>query len=167
MARAYFNETQRFRQWWIWIIIFISIGTYAFAIISSFTSEQEKKATDDLILIAVSIIPILLVVMLFSLRLVTKIRNDGVYVQFKPLQFKQKHILPKDIKSFEVRKYRPLFEYGGWGIRAGGRKYGKAYNVSGNIGLQLYLANGKKLLIGTKHPKQIQKAMEALMSVDG
>jgi hypothetical protein len=164
MARAYFNEIQRFRQWWIWLIIVISIGTYAFAIISSFTSAEENKATDDIILIAISIIPVLLVVMFFSLRLVTRIRNDGVYVQFKPLQIKPKHIHPGDIKSFEIRRYRPLTEYGGWGIRAGGRKYGKAYNVSGNIGLQLYLSNGKKLLIGTQHPTRIQKAMESLVA---
>ena len=166
MTRAYFNETQRFRQWWIWLIIVVSIGTYVFAVFSSFTSEQEKKATDDIILIAVSIIPVLLVVMFFSLRLVTRIRNDGVFVQFKPFQFKPKHIRPEDIKTFEIRKYKPLLEYGGWGIRAGGKKYGKAYNVSGNLGLQLYLANGKKLLIGTQHPKQIRKAMENLMQAD-
>lgn len=165
MARAYFNETQRFRQWWIWLIIFISIGTYAYAVIASLTSPVDKKASDDMILFAVSIVPVALVVLLFTLRLTTKIRKEGIYVQFKPLQFKQKHIKPEEIRSWEVRKYRPLMEYGGWGLRSGGRKYGKAYNVSGNMGLQLYLADGKKLLIGTQKPMEVQKAMEAMMGV--
>jgi hypothetical protein len=31
------------------------------------------------------------------------------------------------------------------------------------MGLQLYLENGKKLLIGTQKPQEIQKAMEALL----
>jgi len=105
----------------------------------------------------------MLIVLLLTLRLVTRIRPDGVYVQFKPLQFKEKHISKEKIKSFELRKYRPIAEYGGWGIRTGGKKYGKAYNVSGKMGLQLYLEDGKKLLIGTQKPREVQKAMEALL----
>ena len=58
-----------------------------------------------------------------------------------------------------------MMEYGGYGMRSGSRKYGKAYNVSGKTGLQLYLSNGKKLLIGTQNPRQAQKAMEAMMGL--
>ena len=163
MARAYFNETQKFRQWWIWMIIFITVISWGYALISSLQAEKADKASDDLVLILTSAIPVLLIVLLMVLRLVTRIRSEGVYVQFKPLQFKEKFIPKEEIKSFEVRKYKALFEYGGWGLRSGGRKYGKAYNVSGNMGLQLYLANGKKLLIGTQKPSEIQKAMEALL----
>ena len=86
-----------------------------------------------------------------------------MYFQFKPFHLKEKHIKPDDINSFEVRKYKPIAEYGGWGIRAGGRKAGRAYNVSGNMGLQLYLKNNKKILIGTQKPGEIRKAMEAMM----
>lgn len=163
MTRAYFNETQKFRQWWIWLIILLTIVSWGYALISSLQAEKPDKATDDLVLILTSIIPVLLIVLLLVLRLVTKIRKEGVYVQFKPLQFKEKFISKEEIKSFEVRQYKPLAEYGGWGIRVGRSKFGKAYNVSGNMGLQLYLENGKKLLIGTQKPKEIQKAMEALM----
>jgi len=163
MARAYFNETQRFRQWWIYLIILFTIVSWGYAVIVSFQSEEPQKASEDYVLILTSIIPIALILLLFSLRLVTKIRSDGIYVRFKPLQLKEKHIRPEEIKTFEVRKYKPLTEYGGWGIRTGGKKYGKAYNVSGNMGLQLYLANGKKLLIGTLKAREVQKAMEAMM----
>ncbi len=163
MARAYFNETQRFRQWWIYLIIVITIVSWGYAFISSLHAEGPDKATDDYILILTSLVPVLLILLMLSLRLVTKIRNDGLYVQFKPLQFKEKHIKPDEINSFEVRKYKPLMEYGGWGIRAGGKKYGKAYNVSGNMGLQLYLKNGKKLLIGTHKPREVEKAMKEML----
>ncbi len=163
MARAYFNETQRFRQWWIYLIILFTIVSWGYAVIVSFQSEEPQKASEDYVLILTSIIPIALILLLFSLKLVTKIRNDGIYVRFKPLQLKEKHIRPEEIKTFEVRKYKPLTEYGGWGIRTGGKKYGKAYNVSGNMGLQLYLANGKKLLIGTLKAREVQKAMKAMM----
>jgi len=170
MARAYFNETQRFRQWWIYLIIVITIVSWGYAFIASLRATESEKATDDLILIATGIIPVLLIILLISLRLVTRIRNDGIYYRFKPLQFREKHIRPEEVKSYEVRKYKPLTEYGGWGLRSGMRtglhRSGKAYNVSGNIGLQLYLENGKKLLIGTQKPRQIEKAMKEMMLED-
>jgi len=166
MAKAYFNETQRFRQWWIFLIIALSITAWGYAFVMSIQAEKPDKAADDLVMILTGFIPILLVLLLISLRLVTKIRNEGIYFQFKPLQWKVKHIKPEEIERFEVRKYKPIAEYGGWGIRHSARKSGRAYNVSGNMGLQLYLKNGKKLLIGTKDTRGIQKAMEDMMSVD-
>ncbi|TBV28449.1 hypothetical protein DMZ43_00440 [Meridianimaribacter sp. CL38] len=61
----------------------------------------------------------------------------------------------KSINNAYVRTYEPISEYGGWGIKGGWNKSkGKAINVSGTIGIQLELADGKKLLIGTK--KQIE-----------
>jgi len=47
-----------------------------------------------------------------------------------------------------VRKYKPLLEYGGYGIRGFGNN--RALNISGNTGLQLVFKDGRKLLIGTK-----------------
>jgi hypothetical protein len=166
MSKAYFNETQRFRQPWIWLIVAITILAWGYAVISSlFESQAADKPAPDLVLIFVSIIPITLVILIIKLRLETRIRPDGIYFQFKPLQFKEKHIPPEAINSYEVREYKPIAEYGGWGIRAGGKKSGKAYNVSGNLGLQLYLKDGKKLLIGTQKPAEIRKAMEDLFGL--
>lgn len=42
-------------------------------------------------------------------------------------------------------------------------KKGKAYNVSGNLGLTLYLVDGKKLLIGTRRLQAISYAMDNMM----
>ena len=38
--------------------------------------------------------------------------------------------------------------------------------VSGKIGLQLYLKNGAKLLIGTQKKQAIEYAMEKLMNIE-
>ncbi len=45
----------------------------------------------------------------------------------------------------------------GWG------KSGSAFNVKGNIGLQLYLKNGKKVLFGTQRPDALKRAMDKMM----
>ena len=65
----------------------------------------------------------------------------------------------KELKGYKVRAYRPILEYGGWGIRFGLK--GKAYNVSGNRGVQLELTNGKRLLIGSQRPEELWQAIQA------
>ena len=53
-----------------------------------------------------------------------------------------------EVQDVEIRKFKPISEYGGWGIRYG--KSGKAIIISGGEGLQLSLKSGKKILIGIK-----------------
>lgn len=62
-----------------------------------------------------------------------------------------------------MRLYRPIKEFGGWGMRtAFNGKNGKAYNVSGNVGIQLELKNGSKTLLGTQKGKEAKSANESL-----
>jgi len=100
----------------------------------------------------------------FSLKLEVSIDQEGVHYRFFPLIIKNKLISTVEIQRFEIRKYKPIIEYGGWGVRRGfGRKWQRAYNVSGNIGLQLYLTNGKKVLFGTQKPQAILHAMNEII----
>ena len=52
-------------------------------------------------------------------------------------------------------------DYSGLGIRHG--RKGKAYNVSGNRGVQLGLSNGKQLMIGTQRPEELAEALSLVM----
>jgi uncharacterized protein YlzI (FlbEa/FlbD family) len=54
-----------------------------------------------------------------------------------------------------------LGEYGGWGLRYSfNKKRGNAINVSGDIGIQLTLTNGKKLLIGTQKKEAVNRVLK-------
>ena len=64
-------------------------------------------------------------------------------------------------KSF-VRQYSPIAEYGGWGLRYGFLGKGKAFNVSGDKGLQLEFMDNKKLLIGTSKPDELTEALKRI-----
>ena len=63
------------------------------------------------------------------------------------------------MKQYEVRTYRPIREYGGYGIRYSSK--GKAYNVSGDRGVQIELLNGERLLIGSQRADELWRAIQA------
>jgi hypothetical protein len=93
----------------------------------------------------------------YKMKLLTEVKEDGVYINFVPLSRQVMRF--EDIVTCEVRTYRPLREYGGWGVRYG--RAGKAYNVSGNRGVQLKLSSGKGLLIGSQRPEELAQAIQA------
>ena len=91
-------------------------------------------------------------------RLITRIDKFGIAFRFIPFQLKFKAISWNEIERFEVRKYKPLSEFGGWGIKYG--KKGKVYNVDGDKGLQLYLKTGKQILIGTQKADELNEFLK-------
>ena len=163
-----FKETQRFNQWWLIILVvaIISILIYSFV-------EEYKDAGDNLNNVQlISMIfsgGLLLIVFLliFSLRLKTKIDENGLSYQFSPIQLKPRIIAWSDLAKCYVRKYSPISEYGGWGIRGvqrkgfwDFRKRGMAYNVKGDMGIQLIFKDEGKLLIGTQNPEKAEMVIK-------
>jgi hypothetical protein len=93
-------------------------------------------------------------------KMVTQIRNDGIYVRFPPFQPGYKKILYKDVKQIYLRKYNAVSEYMGWGIRTG--PMGRAYIVAGDIGIQIVLKNNYKILIGTQQSEKVDAILKAM-----
>ncbi|MHC4842183.1 MAG: DUF6141 family protein [Planctomycetota bacterium] len=126
-------------------------------------SEQTSSMLSISMLIIFGIlIPIAIPTLFMILKLETVVRSDGLYVRFFPLHLHFKKFTFDDISDYFVRIYKPLLEYGGWGIRCGFGKSGKAYNVKGNKGLQLVFKNDKRLLIGSQKPERLLEAMNSI-----
>lgn len=165
MLRIYFREVQRFNQFWIWLILAVVVGIWLWGIIQQVLLGEPfgNNPVSDLGLFLIGFIVLIPVVLIFSIKMVTEIRKDGIYYKMAPLM-KFKHIKPDEIKSWMVRNYSPIREFGGWGIRFSMSNLGgKAINVKGRDGLQLELESGKRLLLGTQKPKDIEKAMTKMM----
>ncbi len=111
---------------------------------------------------------IVLTILFFKMHLETQIQADGIYFKYPPMISKKRFISKAEIANYEVRKYNPMREYGGHGIKKGRRikHTGKAFTVSGRYGLQLYLTNGQKILIGTQRKEALKHAMEKMMNKD-
>jgi hypothetical protein len=172
MERSYFSEEQRHDQWWLWTILIVSITAgivpFLYGIYSQEVLERpfgnEPISTKGLIVICIGMTLFMGLILLFVARsrLKTKIDKDGFWYCYPPLSRKWKKISREEIERFEIRTIRPNREYGGYGIHRN-PKFGTAYIVSGKIGLQLYLKNGKKVLIGTQKKQAITSAMEKMM----
>jgi hypothetical protein len=166
-----FREEQRFRQLWVWLLILPlsagMIGFFAWAVVEQLVRGHPvgNQPMSDLMLMIVG--PLLIALMagllwlMWAARLVTEVRDDGIYIRFFPFHRDFHGFLWDEIESFEVRTYRPVLEYGGWGIRFGSG--GKAYNVSGNRGLQLTLGGSRsgRVLIGSQRPDELALAVES------
>lgn len=168
MNKVLFKEEQQFRQWWH--IVLILAATVPAMIMCIYTLYQQNivdaqvgdSTAPNVVMIIVFIALGVVLWVYFSLKLEVWIDQDGIHYRFSPLIFKNRFISKVEIQRYEIRKYSPIFDYGGWGIKKR-FKWGKAYNVSGNIGLQLYLTNGKKVLFGTQRSQAIRYAMEEMM----
>jgi hypothetical protein len=156
-----FSESQRFRQWWMWTILFIAfLVPLGFGCYNWYLHGFEKQWLYGLSVTVIG--PILILVLLRVIKLETKIDHTGVYYCFAPFQRKLSLKPWDEVAKAYVREYKPIREFGGWGIRISLRN-GAAYNISGNMGLQLVMKNGKKLLIGTQQPNEINELLLTLV----
>jgi uncharacterized protein DUF6141 len=157
-----FREVQRFRQWWLWLVIIFGPLTIWYSTYRRFILGEHygNRAPDGLRVALWLLIGIGLPLLFYSARLITEVRTDGIYIRFFPFHFSFLRFAFDSIKVYEARTYSPIGEYGGWGIRYGWN--GKAYNVNGNQGVQLELTNGKRILIGTQHPLDFMSALRSL-----
>ena len=100
---------------------------------------------------------------LYLCNLQTELREDAFYYRFFPFQLKRHSILRSEIAKIYVRKYSPLKEFGGWGIRWG-RNGSNAFNTKGNMGVQIELTSGKSILFGTQKPEEWEKVIKEMFA---
>jgi hypothetical protein len=157
---SYFREEQYFRHSWVMIIIMgISIWFwYIFyvQVVRGVPFGQHPMPT-PLLLIFWFLLGLGLPILFYFMKLITEVREDGIQLRFVPFFRKYKKFPWEEIHSYHIRKYRPIREYGGWGIRRG--LGGRAYNIRGNTGMQLELEFTGKLLIGTQKPEKFLEAV--------
>jgi len=159
-----FTERQKFKQWWLWLLLLGINGLLLFGVFKQVIGGQQfgDKPMSNAGLLATTGLMILLTLLFVNFRLDTNIKKDGIYVRFFPVHLKFKHYSWDTLTKSFVRQYSPLIEYGGWGLRLGLFGKGTAFNVSGDKGLQLEFTNNKKLLIGTNKPDELTETLNKI-----
>ena len=138
-----YREVQRFRQWWLWTLL-------------------GGIALPMLLLGPVSWLGLVIVgavaTFLYSLRLETEVRTEGISLKMWPLHWSARRISWSENDQYELRTHRPLHEFGGWGIRWAPGKL--AYNVSGNQGVWIQRTNERSILIGSQRVEEFVTAID-------
>ena len=156
-----FKEEQRFTQLWLIVLIGVSMIVPLGIIITTYIKEPDSFSTLEFI----AILGIMAVAsgIIFIFKLSSRIDEQGFHYKFFPFHRTFKLIAWHEVQSAYLRNYDAISEYGGWGLKGGAlwnRSKGTAINVSGDIGIQLELKNGKKVLIGTQKQHDAQAVLE-------
>lgn len=165
-SKILFKEEQKFSTPWIFLVIF---PVLAMVIFFAKYNDWEAGENDDMLGLALLggimfVMMVGLTILFYSMKLTTQIKSDGIFIKYYPLMSKERFYSKAEIEKYEIRKFNPKREYGGHGAKRGKRRSGKAYTVSGRLGLQLFFSNGEKVLIGTQRKEAIKYAMEKMMN---
>ncbi len=175
--KVQFKEEQRYKKP---RIRYIMTAVVAFLLLdiafllSRVLGEQRAGGEDErtALLIAAAALVLftgIFIVIFSRLKMITTVTDNGIRVSYPPILRKAKIIRKEEIARFEIREYKAIKEFGGWGIKTRHRlirtrKYGKAITAYGKTGLQLYLSNGKRLLIGTQRGESLRYAVDKMMA---
>ena len=158
MMTARFHEEQAMRQWWLLLLIggvaaLQWWGFYQQIILG--IPWGSNPGPDWLVILFWLLVGIGLPLLFLYSRLIVTVDEEAVLIHFRP--FTQCTISYTDIISVEARTYSPMREYGGWGLRGWGKR--RAYNVSGNRGVELALTDGSRIMIGSQRADELYQAI--------
>ena len=162
-----FFEQQKFRQRWVWLLVLGSLAPVVGGVVYGFVQQivfgvtfGDRPMSDGALIattIGTLIFAALVIQLLRSCVLTTRVDAQGVHVRFAPFHRRERHMPFGEIATAEAVTYKPIADYGGWGLRCGPK--GRAYNVSGNRGVLLTFGDGKTLLIGSRCADDLARAI--------
>jgi hypothetical protein len=115
--------------------------------------EETQTFSPWLYAVAAFVLAILAAVA--TMRQTTRVTGDAVTVRFGV--FYKTRIPLSEVRQAEAVVYRPIADYGGWGIRGFRRK--RALNARGDRGVLLTKADGSTVLIGSQKPRELLEAL--------
>ncbi|MGB5368800.1 MAG: hypothetical protein WBN18_00065 [Flavobacteriaceae bacterium] len=153
-----FEERQKFGNIFLWVLTVFVMAVPLFGIIQQIFLKTPfgNNPMSDVGLIVFALGMLAFCIFFWSMTLITKIDAKAISVRYVP--FFNKQFKWEDIDKAEIIKYR----FVGFGIRLS-FKYGTVYNIKGNQGMALHLKDGKKYLIGTQKPGELQKTIDSFL----
>ena len=155
-----FSESQKFRQWWLWFLMFsVALvplyGAYSQLILGK-PFGTNPMTDNQLLILTFAVFGV--IYLLYSSDLRTEIDKNEIRMHYFPVY--KRTIQWSEVDHAEVKNYGYV---GGWGIRLWTR-HGTVYNVRGNEGLAIRLKSGKRLVIGTQKAEELKRAIHNIRS---
>jgi hypothetical protein len=157
-----YREVNSRKPSWIWPLMILIIAMMWYGFFEQIVSGRpfgNNPGPDWLIWVTWLLAGIGLPVFLFVARVIVTVSEDEIIIRWFPLWTRRVPL--SDVEQCEVRKYNPILDYGGWGIRYAGKDRGWAYTLSGNHGVFVRTASGKNVMIGSETPQRLAAAIDA------
>ena len=154
-----YSETQRARQWWIWLLVAVGVLFVAWMFTEQILLGHpvgNNPAPDGVVWLITILVGIGMPLLAYSVHLTTEIRSDRLVVRLVPVW--RRTIMFGDIVNCAPCTYHPILHYGGWGVRYGIGQ-GMCYTLYGHLGVRVELNNGKRVLIGSQRPEELAAAI--------
>ncbi len=158
-----FAEVQKFRQWWLWLILILAAMPLAGILIYQLATGQpvgNKPASNMVLVILVVFISLPMLLGFYFIKLFTVIDTESIYYGFGIGTGNLNEIRITDIQSMEVIPYR----VNGIGMRLSD-EFGTVYNTTGGMGLFIINNKGTKIVIGTQQPEEMKVAIDKMRKV--
>lgn len=150
----------------VWVCFLGGGGSVLWQVLRVLTgSEVPDGGPRELATLVVTGVVILLIPVLFHVvigALIVEVTDEAILLRLGRPGLIKKRIPFDDITSMEPVTYRPIREFGGWGVRFGGG--GKsAWATRGNRALVIGLKDGKKVYVGSDKPEHLQSRISAVV----
>jgi hypothetical protein len=153
-----FEETQYLR-WWLNAIMAGGCVLLGGALMA--TALAEGSSMSPAIAVPLLVLLLLVGIILLFFRMTTTVYRDRIVVRFGWTNLVRFTIPLAEVKSCRPVTYRPLLEFGGWGIRLGW-KGRRAYSMRGNRAAEV-VTTRRTILIGSDVPEQLCAAVNSLL----
>jgi uncharacterized protein with PQ loop repeat len=158
-----FKSVQKCKQPFMWIIVigialFLWYSVYQQIILGN---PIGNNPAPNLVLIVIwLVIGIGFPLVLYSMKLIIKIDSENFSFRLFPLHFRMHSYRLANIETMEVVTYRPILDFGGWGIRWG--RKGKGYIISGKKGVKVHFRTGRPVYFSSDEPEEVVRAYEEM-----
>lgn len=151
-----FVEEQRFGQ--RWVVLAVAVGALAgwLPLILLLAGDDADGTPLWLAWLLAIVVGIGLPLLFLLNRLRFEVWDDRVVIRYRPITTRT--IAFADVTAVEAVDYRPMREYGGWGVKGWSRRK-VAYNVSGHRGARLTLTDGRTVLLGSQRADELAAAI--------
>ena len=92
--------------------------------------------------------------------LTVMVQETRIYLHLGSIRLIKRTVPFVDIVALDSVDYRPIREFGGWGVRGWGKK--KAWTARGDRAVRLELVGDRVLYIGSDHPQRLEERIRAV-----
>jgi hypothetical protein len=140
---------------WVSLLTLLSLGAAGAGVWS------DPEVTRPTALLLTALFALLLAAFWVLLgRLRVEVTRTALVIGFGHVPLIQKRVPLADIAGVESVEYKPIREFGGWGIRFG-RGGKRAWTIRGNRAVRLQLRDGKLLYVGSDRPERLAERIRA------